>query len=95
MNRRTFLQNLGIVCTGLAARTRSGQNIEASAGLVVIGGGVGGCATAACLAIDEKVSVQDLDYEILEGRLLADQQRLYMTKTENPFSDLHPQLLLP
>jgi hypothetical protein len=33
-------------------------------------------STAACLAIDENLSVQDLDYEILKARLLADHQRL-------------------
>jgi hypothetical protein len=32
--------------------------------------------TAACLAIDEDVSVQDVDYEKLRQRLLADEQRL-------------------
>jgi hypothetical protein len=32
--------------------------------------------TAACLAIDEDVSVQDVDYEKLRQRLIADKQRL-------------------
>ena len=33
-------------------------------------------ATAACLAIDESTAVQDLDYQLLRTRLLADKQRL-------------------
>jgi hypothetical protein len=32
--------------------------------------------TAAALAIDDQVPVQDLNYETLKKRLLADQQRL-------------------
>ncbi len=32
--------------------------------------------TAACLAIDEQVDVQDLDYQLLKQQLLADHQRL-------------------
>jgi hypothetical protein len=32
--------------------------------------------TAACLALDENVAVQDVDYEILRKQLLADKQRL-------------------
>ncbi|MCF6224241.1 MAG: FAD-dependent oxidoreductase, partial [Flavobacteriaceae bacterium] len=33
-------------------------------------------ATAACLAIDQSVSIQELDYQLLKSRLLTDQQRL-------------------
>ncbi len=33
-------------------------------------------ATAACLAIDDQVSVQDVDYSRLKKRLIADKQRL-------------------
>ena len=33
-------------------------------------------ATAACLAIDESTSVQELDYQLLKPQLLADKQRL-------------------
>jgi hypothetical protein len=33
-------------------------------------------ATAACLAIDNAVSLQDLSYDVLQQRLLADKQRL-------------------
>jgi hypothetical protein len=33
-------------------------------------------ATAACLAIDEKVNVQNLDYNKLEQRLIKDKQIL-------------------
>ncbi|MCK5370439.1 MAG: FAD-dependent oxidoreductase, partial [Cyclobacteriaceae bacterium] len=33
-------------------------------------------ATAACLSIDKNISVQDLDYKLLEEQLIADEQRL-------------------
>ncbi len=33
-------------------------------------------ATAACLAIDESTSIQELDYQLLKPQLLADKQRL-------------------
>jgi hypothetical protein len=33
-------------------------------------------ATAACLAIDESITIQELDYQLLKLRLLADKQRL-------------------
>jgi hypothetical protein len=33
-------------------------------------------ATAACLAIDDNVTVQDLDYSKLRKQLIADKQRL-------------------
>ncbi len=39
-------------------------------------------ATAACLAIDEKKDVQELDYHLLEKLLLADQQRLTWNPNE-------------
>jgi len=39
-------------------------------------------ATAACLAIDGKVAVQDLDYEQLEIRLVSDKQRLKWKEIE-------------
>ncbi len=35
-----------------------------------------GAGTAACLALDEDVAVQDVDYEVLRKQLLADKQRL-------------------
>ncbi len=37
-------------------------------------------ATAACLAIDESTSVQELDYQLLESHLVADKQRLKWTE---------------
>ena len=39
-------------------------------------------ATAACLAIDAKVAVQDLDYEQLEIQLVSDKQRLKWKEIE-------------
>jgi len=39
-------------------------------------------ATAACLAIDEKVHLQDLDYALLQKQLIADQQRLIWKANE-------------
>jgi len=33
-------------------------------------------ATAACLAIDQKKAIQDLDYDLLEDQLISDKQRL-------------------
>lgn len=39
-------------------------------------------ATAACLAIDEQTSVQELDYPLLQSQLLADKQRLAWTGNE-------------
>ena len=37
-------------------------------------------ATAACLAIDESTSVQELDYQLLKPQLLADKQRMTWEK---------------
>lgn len=39
-------------------------------------------ATAACLAIDENVSVQKLDYSLLKAKLLTDNQRLVWKNNE-------------
>ena len=41
-------------------------------------------ATAACLAIDEQVPVQELSYDRLRARLLADGQVIEWPKRSNP-----------
>jgi len=48
-------------------------------------------ATAACQAIDEKVSVQKIDYKKLQDRLLADSQVLFWKDVQKATADAAPQ----
>lgn len=52
-------------------------------------------ATAACLAIDDRVAVQTLDYSRLKGKLLEDRQVLEWTGPVHKAAESHPVKSLP
>jgi len=68
---------LTIIVAGCSSEFEKPGKIDAD--VIVYGdacGGVAAAGTAACMAIDESVSVQQVDYARLKKRLLGDGQRL-------------------
>jgi lysophospholipase L1-like esterase len=72
--RKTDCQNL-LVPVSLSASHVAFGSIRMEPDFMILGQSAG---TAACLAIDEGVAVQDIAYRNLEKRLLADKQRLVL-----------------